>query len=279
MIKFLFFDLGNVLLSEDVFRFKEYEILWGYLRKEGARWGFEEIVKERERRVQRFRDPNAFLSIGKMNLAPRVYEKYLRHLAYFKQKYRNKYIALVPGMRDVLTILHHYYHLGIIANQEPSVRSILKRFNITHYFNVIAISGELKTAKPGLKIYQWALEKAQCAPEQTVMIGDRLSRDILPAKRLGMLTIWVRFSPPEKGIFAQHYRERLYFQSLVDFPDWPEAPRSEAESPNQIVSRVADIPATLQEMDTGSPAQRPQLSPKKSIWQEIMDVDASWELK
>ncbi len=276
MIKFIFFDLGNVLLNEDVYRFKEYEILWGYLRKEGERWSFDQIMKERERRVRRFGDPTAFLSIGKIFLPPRVYEKYLKHLAYFKKKYRNKYIALIPGMRDVLTILHHYYHLGIIANQEASVRSILNRFNITHYFKVIAISGELKISKPSLKIYQWALGKAQCPPQEAVMIGDRLNRDILPAKNLGMLTIWARFSPREKGIFAQHHREKLYFQSLVDFPDWPETPRSVAEAPTQMVNRVEEIPAALQRLDSEAPMPAESISPMKSIWRGIMDVDVGW---
>ena len=37
-----------------------------------------------------------------------------------------------------------------------------------------------------------ALERANCLPENAVMIGDRLDNDILPAKRVGLKTIWIR---------------------------------------------------------------------------------------
>ena len=37
-----------------------------------------------------------------------------------------------------------------------------------------------------------ALDKAGCKPNEAYMIGDRLDNDILPAKKLGIKTIWVR---------------------------------------------------------------------------------------
>ena len=47
-------------------------------------------------------------------------------------------------------------------------------------------------AKPDLKIFTAALNKAGCAPADAVMIGDRLDNDIIPARKLGMKTVWVR---------------------------------------------------------------------------------------
>lgn len=40
--------------------------------------------------------------------------------------------------------------------------------------------------------YDEALARANCRPERAAMIGDRLDNDIVPAKRLGMATIWIR---------------------------------------------------------------------------------------
>lgn len=37
----------------------------------------------------------------------------------------------------------------------------------------------------------WAKFKG-CKPNEAVMIGDRLDNDIVPAKQLGMKTVWVR---------------------------------------------------------------------------------------
>ena len=46
--------------------------------------------------------------------------------------------------------------------------------------------------KPDIRIFEYALDKANCSPQETCMIGDRLDNDILPAKSLGMKTVWIK---------------------------------------------------------------------------------------
>ena len=41
-------------------------------------------------------------------------------------------------------------------------------------------------------IFHRALIAASCLPDSAVMIGDRLDNDIVPAKRVGMKTVWIR---------------------------------------------------------------------------------------
>ena len=36
------------------------------------------------------------------------------------------------------------------------------------------------------------MAKAGCTPEQAVMIGDRIDNDIVPAKQMGMKTVWIK---------------------------------------------------------------------------------------
>lgn len=55
--------------------------------------------------------------------------------------------------------------------------------------------GDLETAKLlGVKLTKWhnALERSNCKPNNAVMIGDRIDNDIIPAKLLGMHTIWIK---------------------------------------------------------------------------------------
>ena len=47
-------------------------------------------------------------------------------------------------------------------------------------------------SKPNPRIFQIALEKSGCVPARAVMIGDRVDNDIIPAKAMGMYTIWLR---------------------------------------------------------------------------------------
>ena len=40
--------------------------------------------------------------------------------------------------------------------------------------------------------YQHELKLAKCRPEEACMIGDRMDNDVIPAKSIGMKTIWVK---------------------------------------------------------------------------------------
>lgn len=84
------------------------------------------------------------------------------------------------------------YHLGIIANQAAGTAQRLDAWGLLKYFDVVAASAELGTAKPDKLIFAKAFEMAGCQPHNSVMVGDRLDNDILPAKELGMRTVWIR---------------------------------------------------------------------------------------
>lgn len=84
------------------------------------------------------------------------------------------------------------YNLGIIANQNQGTDTRLKDWGIREYFDVIIASAEIGYAKPDRKIFEKAFELAECTAEKSVMIGDRLDNDIIPAKALGMKTVWIK---------------------------------------------------------------------------------------
>lgn len=60
------------------------------------------------------------------------------------------------------------------------------------YIDLVVASAEEGVTKPDKKIFEIALEKSNCKPVNTVMIGDRIDNDIVPAKMLGMRTIWIK---------------------------------------------------------------------------------------
>lgn len=99
---------------------------------------------------------------------------------------------LYPDVGKALKILSQKYKLGIIANQSAGTQDRIDNWNIGKYFDVVAASAELGFAKPDLRIFTTALEQANCNPQNAVMIGDRLDNDVVPAKKLGMKTVWVR---------------------------------------------------------------------------------------
>lgn len=58
--------------------------------------------------------------------------------------------------------------------------------------DMIAASAEIGYAKPDRLIFEKALEMAMCRAEKSMMVGDWLDNDIIPAKALGMKIVWVK---------------------------------------------------------------------------------------
>jgi HAD superfamily hydrolase (TIGR01549 family) len=59
-------------------------------------------------------------------------------------------------------------------------------------FDAVALSFELGVLKPDPKMFKWALKKLGTKPEETLMVGDTLTDDILPAEKLGMKCVLIR---------------------------------------------------------------------------------------
>ena len=99
---------------------------------------------------------------------------------------------LYPFTKRILEKLSEKYRLGIIANQEAGTQGRLEKWGIRQFFDVVVTSSEVKASKPDFRIFELALQQAVCKPNESVMIGDRLDNDIIPAKKLGMKTVWVK---------------------------------------------------------------------------------------
>ena len=99
---------------------------------------------------------------------------------------------LYPDTVDILESLSKKYKIGVIANQDYGTEDRLRAFDILKYIDLVVASAEEGVAKPDRRIFDIALERAGIKPEDAFMIGDRIDNDIVPAKKLGMKTMWIR---------------------------------------------------------------------------------------
>ena len=109
-----------------------------------------------------------------------------------KPKWESEYEILYNNTKNCLKDLHEKYQIGIIANQKLGTEKRLIEFGIRKYIDVIIASAEEGVAKPDKRIFEIALKKAGCKAEQAVMVGDRIDNNIVPAKEMGMKTIWIK---------------------------------------------------------------------------------------
>lgn len=109
-----------------------------------------------------------------------------------KRKWNAAYEKIYPDTIECLKMLQNEYHLGIIANQSPGLENRLRTWRIQKYFECIVSSAEVGVAKPDPLIFETALSRAKCKPNEAVMVGDRIDNDIIPAKQIGMKTVWIK---------------------------------------------------------------------------------------
>ena len=170
--QWLFFDVGSTLVNEN----KAYE----------AR--IKTAITGKDISYQEFYDK--MLSYFRKNK-----KGDLEALSFYgleRPAWRTDLETLYPQTKEILEQLGPEYKLGIIANQLPGLEKRLKDFGILDYFDAIFSSADLGLAKPDPAIFRLALQKTNCLPHQAIMIGDRLDNDIVPAKRIGMKTIWIK---------------------------------------------------------------------------------------
>ncbi len=184
-IKWIFFDVGSTLVDEtEAYDHRARDMI------EGTSLTFSEFDKVRRDFAEKGLDGNS---------------EAIRHFGLKKTPWHSEDETLYPDAYDALTDLYQKgYNLGIIANQNPGVEARLKAWGIRKFFRVIVSSAEAGCAKPDRAIFELALKTSGCKAEECAMVGDRLDNDMLPAKALGMKTVWVRtglsmIQPPEIG--------------------------------------------------------------------------------
>jgi len=70
----------------------------------------------------------------------------------------------------------------------------LVRLGLAQHFDpdAIFISEQIGINKPNPKLYQRACERLGLDPTEVIYVGDNPAHDVMPAKSLGMTTVWAR---------------------------------------------------------------------------------------
>lgn len=197
-IKWLFFDMGSTLIDETLAM--EHRI--------------REVIEDTDVSYEQFVEKKIYFA--KQN-KPADLET-IKFYGLTKTPWHKEDECLYPDTIECLKKLHEHYRLGIIANQSLGSKERLEKFGILEYIDVVVASAEEGVAKPDKRIFEIALERAECKPEEIAMVGDRLDNDIVPANELGMYTIWIK-----QG-------------------DWKDAcPREEMEQPDMTVESLSEL--------------------------------------
>lgn len=173
MIKWIFFDVGSTLVDEtEAYDHRVRDMI------AGTDITFQEFDKVR------------------IALAGHGFDGNSEAIKYFKLEktpwHSEDELPFSDAHSTLEALCRKGYKLGIIANQNPGLEKRLENWGLRQYFEVIAASAEIGYAKPDKEIFESVFKLARCTAQESAMIGDRLDNDIIPAKAVGMKTVWVK---------------------------------------------------------------------------------------
>ncbi len=114
----------------------------------------------------------------------------------------------------------HKYTLGVISDWGISLGPILRRLNLTPYFDCLLVSAVTRHAKPSPLLYEMALERANSIADYTLHIGDSYIHDVLGARAVGMTPVLL----DRPGHLEESNVDCLLIHSLAELLDLLEAP-------------------------------------------------------
>jgi putative hydrolase of the HAD superfamily len=105
-----------------------------------------------------------------------------------------------PDADAVVRDLARDHRLALVTNGAPDVqREKLSHTALAPSFGATIISGEIDIGKPDPRIFEAALAALDVSPEDAVMVGDSLARDVAGAHAAGIRAVWIDRATREDG--------------------------------------------------------------------------------
>jgi HAD superfamily hydrolase (TIGR01662 family) len=100
-------------------------------------------------------------------------------------------LVLRQGVHETLSRLKkRKFYLGIVSNiDEDQLEHMVRVAKIASYFDTLLSSEHAKSCKPDPGIFNEAIRRAGCSPEQTLFVGDAIDQDIVGANRVGLCSV------------------------------------------------------------------------------------------
>ncbi|MFH1174319.1 MAG: HAD family hydrolase [archaeon] len=103
--------------------------------------------------------------------------------------------TLFPGTIEILQELSTQYTLCMFSDSDgykPIKLERIKKLCIDQFFKKIVTSDDVFANKPDPAGWRLIMKQLQLRPQEIAMVGDHPEMDLLPAKQLGMKTIWTQ---------------------------------------------------------------------------------------
>ena len=94
--------------------------------------------------------------------------------------------------REVLLRLKEQYPMVLVSNFYGNIQTVLSEFGLDGVFSQIIESAVVGVRKPDPRIFSLGVEALGQKPDEVVVVGDSIDKDIVPARQAGCHTVWFR---------------------------------------------------------------------------------------
>ena len=94
--------------------------------------------------------------------------------------------------REVLLQLRQHYPLVLVSNFYGNIATVLQEFHLDGIFDSIIESAVVGVRKPDPQIFTLGVEALGMLPDEVIVVGDSMDKDIVPAGKAGCHTIWYK---------------------------------------------------------------------------------------
>lgn len=94
--------------------------------------------------------------------------------------------------REVLLQLKQQYPMVLVSNFYGNIATVLQEFKLDGIFDKIIESAVVGVRKPDPQIFTLGVEALGMQPDEVVVVGDSMDKDIIPAVKAGCHTVWFK---------------------------------------------------------------------------------------
>ena len=187
MIKLIVFDLWQTLAYRDA-----ESTTSEMLKKTGVKIPKDKFVKIFEKSIQTKKWRSKFRAYKNLcgNMGLEITNSNINLLRNIRDKAEAKtklYVHSIPMLKQ---LRNQRYKIGLISNSSVfAIEQVKRKTNLLNYVDYPLFSFDVGVIKPNFKLFGEMLKKSKCKPKETMMIGDKLKDDIIPAKNIGINTI------------------------------------------------------------------------------------------
>lgn len=126
----------------------------------------------------------------------------------------------IEEARAILEQLHERYPMMLVSNFYGNIDEVLRSYGIRHLFKGIIESAVVGVRKPNPTLFKLGVDALELEPDEVLVVGDSLRKDIIPAEQLGCHALWLKGKGWTKEEDLQTHPNTI--TSITQVTDWVE---------------------------------------------------------